>query len=782
MQYELVRVPRLATSSYRRLPRASAGVPRAPWCKLSTDMRAGDVRLGACALLLLAAVATADRPWKYTACPGKQEQGNHAGVMCKGLSEAQLCGQDKVTAGSAEVVFGDREKHFQRYKAMKLTLDLAGSGGCSVSDPQFTKVTDPYVDPKLGKKLRQKCYCEAENKCSQYPPYTSENIQQEWNTRYAFFNTVTKSCEEYGRDERVTPGCVPFTNMEKCSLACHKYSSHTAGELEEEAEEDAIEITKFAYHAFIMLYMCFGLALVCEDFFVASLEIIIDKLKLPPDVAGATFMAAGSSSPELFVAAVAVFMLPDTGHRCVLNAPGSTPDAPVFAGYCESPDDNLGWLTDPLAKDQTGRSPGKTVLDACTLVEGANWAGQRIYIDEGVGVGAVVGSTMFNTLCIIGGSAIVSGKISKLDWRIIMRDGTSYMVAIITLAIILNGGEADEPEPILAFFSVDSESCQKTTLSHTAASDITREHNAGSNSTRYKELNPAFEYCEPKVYGVDAEGNNDELAVVSGTEACVLLVFYFTYVLLCAVYARIMDKFCPSYGKSNQIGFAEMGAATTSFDANDRTARIDVDGFEAYKQNRLLQNKRTMVARQLVGSILRGEASYDTLVGNAPAPSVAPEGTATLSEGLSGGGSAGEGGGGGGDDAAAHAQAVFDSKLFDAGTSSLAQLEAVSAKDASDYPLDDIEEGGEHADGHEAHHEHNIFKVPAGNKARVFWMISFPLLFFFTYTIPDCRKPSMKKWYLGTFFAAIMWMGLLVDIMVEHAVEGFHENLHIPMG
>eukprot|EP01047_Picozoa_sp_COSAG01_P075928 COSAG01_NODE_13172_length_1625_cov_1.523591_1_plen_147_part_10 len=147
----------------------------------------------------------------------------------------------------------------------------------------------------------------------------------------------------------------------------------------------------------------------------------------------------------------------------------------MFAGYCESPDDNLGWLTDPLAKDQTGRSPGKTVLDACTLVKGATWAGQRIYIDEGVGVGAVVGSTMFNTLCIIGGSAIVSGKISKLDWRIIMRDGTSYMVAIITLAIILNGGETDEPEPVLAFFSVDSESCQKTTLSHTAANDITRE-------------------------------------------------------------------------------------------------------------------------------------------------------------------------------------------------------------------------------------------------------------------------------------------------------------------
>eukprot|EP01052_Picozoa_sp_SAG31_P056514 SAG31_NODE_16221_length_718_cov_0.667205_1_plen_227_part_00 len=50
---------------------------------------------------------------------------------------------------------------------------------------------------------------------------------------------------------------------------------------------------------------------VCEDFFVASLDIIITKLGLPPDVAGATFMAAGSSAPELFVAAAGVFITHD---------------------------------------------------------------------------------------------------------------------------------------------------------------------------------------------------------------------------------------------------------------------------------------------------------------------------------------------------------------------------------------------------------------------------------------------------------------------------------------
>ncbi|XP_075248842.1 sodium/potassium/calcium exchanger 2-like isoform X2 [Convolutriloba macropyga] len=48
------------------------------------------------------------------------------------------------------------------------------------------------------------------------------------------------------------------------------------------------------------LYMFLALAVICDDFFVPSLEVIIDKTHLPEDVAGATFMAAGGSAPELF--------------------------------------------------------------------------------------------------------------------------------------------------------------------------------------------------------------------------------------------------------------------------------------------------------------------------------------------------------------------------------------------------------------------------------------------------------------------------------------------------
>lgn len=49
------------------------------------------------------------------------------------------------------------------------------------------------------------------------------------------------------------------------------------------------------------------LAVVCDEFFVESLDLISQRLKLTPDVAGATFMAIGSSAPEFFTALIAVF-------------------------------------------------------------------------------------------------------------------------------------------------------------------------------------------------------------------------------------------------------------------------------------------------------------------------------------------------------------------------------------------------------------------------------------------------------------------------------------------
>ncbi|XP_062860595.1 sodium/potassium/calcium exchanger 5 [Trichomycterus rosablanca] len=58
----------------------------------------------------------------------------------------------------------------------------------------------------------------------------------------------------------------------------------------------------------IIFYMLLAVSVVCHDYFLPSLEVISDRLDLSQDVAGATFMAAGSSAPELVTAFLGVFV------------------------------------------------------------------------------------------------------------------------------------------------------------------------------------------------------------------------------------------------------------------------------------------------------------------------------------------------------------------------------------------------------------------------------------------------------------------------------------------
>lgn len=73
-----------------------------------------------------------------------------------------------------------------------------------------------------------------------------------------------------------------------------------------------------------MLYMFLGLAIVCDEFFVPALELIVEKGEIDDDVAGATFMAAGGSAPELFTALISTFVAPpsasDTGFGTIVGS------------------------------------------------------------------------------------------------------------------------------------------------------------------------------------------------------------------------------------------------------------------------------------------------------------------------------------------------------------------------------------------------------------------------------------------------------------------------------
>ncbi|KAG7512517.1 sodium/potassium/calcium exchanger 3-like [Solea senegalensis] len=119
-------------------------------------------------------------------------------------------------------------------------------------------------------------------------------------------------------------------------------------------------------HVLCAVYMFYALAIVCDDYFVPSLEKLCERLQLSEDVAGATFMAAGSSAPELFTSVIGVF------------------------------------------------------------------------ITKGdVGVGTIVGSAVFNILCIIGMCGIFTAQMIHLSCWPLLRDSLYYTLSISALIVFI---------------------------------------------------------------------------------------------------------------------------------------------------------------------------------------------------------------------------------------------------------------------------------------------------------------------------------------------------------
>mmetsp|Transcript_17659 Transcript_17659/g.27765 ORF Transcript_17659/g.27765 Transcript_17659/m.27765 type:complete len:740 (+) Transcript_17659:2196-4415(+) len=68
------------------------------------------------------------------------------------------------------------------------------------------------------------------------------------------------------------------------------------------------------------LYCFLALSIVCDEFFVPSLEVITLKLDISNDVAGATLMAAGGSAPELATSLIGTFQRSDVGFSTIVGS------------------------------------------------------------------------------------------------------------------------------------------------------------------------------------------------------------------------------------------------------------------------------------------------------------------------------------------------------------------------------------------------------------------------------------------------------------------------------
>ncbi|KAM3968438.1 sodium/potassium/calcium exchanger 5 [Aphomia sociella] len=81
-----------------------------------------------------------------------------------------------------------------------------------------------------------------------------------------------------------------------------------------ESFPDSIFTEEQLQNGAFLLYVLFGiytftlLAIVCNDYFIPSVELICEDLKIPQDVAAATFMSVATSFPEFFVNVISTFL------------------------------------------------------------------------------------------------------------------------------------------------------------------------------------------------------------------------------------------------------------------------------------------------------------------------------------------------------------------------------------------------------------------------------------------------------------------------------------------
>lgn len=129
----------------------------------------------------------------------------------------------------------------------------------------------------------------------------------------------------------------------------------------------------FFIHIWLIGYMLLGLNTVCDVYFTGALDVMVIKWNVKPDVAGATFMAAGGSAPELFTSLVGSCVAKsDVGFGAIV---GSAVFNVMFViglcGFVAKEDIKLTWW--PLFRDCSFYVCGLSLLVAFGKDQSIEW-------------------------------------------------------------------------------------------------------------------------------------------------------------------------------------------------------------------------------------------------------------------------------------------------------------------------------------------------------------------------------------------------------------------------
>ncbi|CAL8331070.1 unnamed protein product [Merluccius merluccius] len=388
-----------------------------------------------------------------------------------------------------------------------------------------------------------------------------------------------------------------------------------------------------ALHVLCTIYMFCALALVCDDYFVPSLEKICERLQLSEDVAGATFMAAGSSAPELFTSVIGVF------------------------------------------------------------------------ITKGdVGVGTIVGSAVFNILCIIGVCGIFAGQAVRLSHWTLLRDSIYYTFSIVALiAFIYDEKVCWWESLVLVLMYMVYILIMK--FNGRARRYFDRRKKGSANLTN------------------GLTGSTDLEDNVS-CDATAVLLKKSTYP--CKPSVLMVDELLSAY--PHQLSFSEAGMRIMITDHFSPRTRL------------------TMASRMLINERQRLINTTETRVNRITNGDSDSAARAQERRGLENG----MGGAERGLNGRCRVQGVEPADETENGN-----------EDNDNNENDEEGEGEGGPDGPLV-----PFSIPAGVCNKLKWLAMWPLCLLLFFTVPNCSKRPWEKWFMVSFFTATVWIAGLSYIMV----------------
>ncbi|NXK67655.1 NCKX3 protein, partial [Sylvietta virens] len=390
-------------------------------------------------------------------------------------------------------------------------------------------------------------------------------------------------------------------------------------------------------HVLCAVYMFYALAIVCDDFFVPSLEKICQRLHLSEDVAGATFMAAGSSAPELFTSVIGVF------------------------------------------------------------------------ITKGdVGVGTIVGSAVFNILCIIGVCGLFAGQVVALSSWSLLRDSIYYTLSVVALIVFIYDERVSWWESLVLV------------LMYIIYIFIMK-----YNSTIHQCFERKTKNSANMVNGL---ASNTEMDDTSNCDATVVLLKKGNFHRKASVI--MVDELLSAY--PHQLSFSEAGLRIMITSHFPPKTRLSMASRMLINERQRLINSRTYT---------NGESEVAIKI---PIKHVVENGT--------GPGNSAERGVNG---------TRRDEDVAEAGNEN-------ENEDNENNENDEEEEEDDDDDDDDDDHEgpYTPFDLPTGKIEMLKWVFTWPLSFVLYFTVPNCNKPHLEKWFMVTFASSTLWIAAFSYMMV----------------